>query len=327
MSKAKRWCFTSYNVDNEPSFDPGVHEYLVYGRETCPDTSRKHLQGFVCFKNRTTLAGCKRFIPGAHFERARGTPQEASDYCKKESDFSENGSLPTTTGRSGGLGDLLAKAKEGDITYIEANYPGMFLRYKAAILSSIEFDTSQLNNSCGVWICGPPRSGKDYGVRRLGDVYVKGLNKWWDGYRNQKYVLISDIEPSHASWLGYFLKIWCDCYAFSAEIKGGTMMIRPKKIFCTSNFKLEDVFHNEILEALQARMNVYDLFSDQPTVRKRMCVRPTEVVFDLVVANEEDVSPPPPVQASTEEETDTVPEETHLSPHETSEPVNAGSAE
>ncbi|GIX69585.1 replication-associated protein [Caerostris darwini] len=55
----------------------------------------------------------------------------------------------------------------------------------------------QLNGSCGVWICGPPRCGKDASVRDPGDVYMKNLNKWWDGYNNERFVLLSDVEPDH----------------------------------------------------------------------------------------------------------------------------------
>ena len=61
------------------------------------------------------------------------------------------------------------------------------------------------------------------------DVYVKNINKWWDGYANERIVLISDVEPDHGSFLGYFLKIWANCYPFLAEIKDSSFKIRPKK--------------------------------------------------------------------------------------------------
>lgn len=332
MSKAKRWCFTSFNVDNEPTFSERLHEYLIYGRETCPDTSRVHLQGFVVFKNRQTLAGCKKFIPGAHFERARGTPAEASDYCKKDENFKEFGTLPSTTGRTTGLGDVLAAAQRGDFAYIKTQHPGTWFRYKAAILTSIEYDTTELNNSCGVWMCGPPRSSKDYGVLQLADmskVYLKCLNKWWDGYQNQPYVLISDVQPSHSQWLGYFLKIWCDRYPFNAEIKGGTILIRPKKVFVTSNFMLDAVFTNEIYDALKARMNIYCYCTGSPVVHKRMCVRPSDQFLKLLLEHEDGLLPCPQkeVLSSTESGQAVSPQEAFLSPHEIAESRPSTSAE
>lgn len=293
MSKAKRWCFTSYNVDSPPVYDESVCEYLVYGKETCPDTSRIHLQGFVCFTNRKTLAGCKTWCAGAHFERARGTPKEASQYCKKDGDYQEFGSLPADSRGAGGFKDLLDKASKGEIAAIKEAYPGHYLRYKAAIFSSIEFDTSPLENSCGVWICGPPRCGKDYGVRNLAkeDLYCKPINKWWDGYRNQSTVLISDVEPDHGKWLGYFLKIWMDCYPFTAEIKGGSMLIRPKAVFVTSNFRMDEVFSGPVLEALKCRCNVYDFYQSPVEITKRMQPVATSSVLDVLLQNEDTFRP------------------------------------
>lgn len=48
------------------------------------------------------------------------------------------------------------------------------------------------------------RCEKDYAVRILTSVFVKSIKKWWDGYKNEKYVLISDVEPSHCAWLTFF---------------------------------------------------------------------------------------------------------------------------
>jgi len=47
-----RWCFTihvgpeaSHPLDFLPAFDAATMEYMVIGREVCPDTGRNHLQG------------------------------------------------------------------------------------------------------------------------------------------------------------------------------------------------------------------------------------------------------------------------------------------
>ncbi|AXL65901.1 replication-associated protein [Golden silk orbweaver associated circular virus 1] len=291
MSKCKRWLFTSYNVVSEPFYDEKIHEYLCFGRETCPSTNRRHLQGYVAFKNRITLAGIKKWIPGAHFERARGTPTENRDYCKKDGDFKEWGSVPTVTGRACKFGDILHLAESGNITCIKDTYPGVYLRYKATLLSSLVCNTTDLKNSCGVWLCGPPRSGKDYAVRQLDNVYMKMLNKWWDGYKNEDNVLISDIEPDHGKWIGYYIKIWCDMYAFNAEIKGGSMKIRPKKIFMTSNYKLDEVFSGEILSAVAARCNVYDYSNGcDVIVTKRMSPSPSDVFISALKEHEDGLS-------------------------------------
>ncbi|GIY98945.1 hypothetical protein CEXT_117961 [Caerostris extrusa] len=53
-----------------------------------------HLQGYVVSNNRQRLSAAKKILPAAHLEISRGAPQEASDYCKKDGDFSEYGRLP-----------------------------------------------------------------------------------------------------------------------------------------------------------------------------------------------------------------------------------------
>lgn len=280
--QCKNWCFTSYNIENEPNFSGTSFEYLVYGRETCPSTNRQHWQGFISFTNRQRLSSLKKMDATAHFERMRGTPKEAAEYCKKDKDFKEFGELPKVSKSTSGFRAVLDAAENGDIESIKNEYPGMYIRYKATISSVRKFTVKELSNTSGVWICGPPRTSKDYAVRKLGDFYLKNLNKWWDGYKDEANVLISDVEPSHASWLGYFLKIWCDRYPFNAEIKGGSMLIRPRNVFITSNFLLEQCFDGKILEALEQRMEIFNRFCDPIEVTRRPVIAPSESVYEAL---------------------------------------------
>lgn len=76
------------------------------------------------------------------------------------------------------------------------------------------------------------------------DAYWKNTNKWWDGYNNEDVVIIDDWSPNHECFT-WHLKIWSDRYPFNAETKGSSMFIRPKKIIITSNYSIEECFHNE----------------------------------------------------------------------------------
>lgn len=280
MSRSKGWCFTSYNVACEP-FAANKHKvkYLVYGRETCPKTGRLHLQGTVVFKTRTKLSTCVNYLPGAHFEVLRGTLAQSIDYCKKDGDFTEFGELPDAASTDNKFKRILTLAAAGDITAIKEDYPGDFLRYKKSIESSILYNNVELDDSCGYWIVGPPRCGKDYAVRKFGNYYSKPLNKWWDGYTNEENVLISDCEPTHGCWLGYFLKIWMDRYAFTAEIKGASIKIRPKKIFVTSNFHIEECFAPKIAEAIKARCVVITVYDEAVSITPRLPTAVPDRVF------------------------------------------------
>lgn len=270
--RSKHWCFTVF-VDSYDEAESLLQrardksEYLIFGREICPSTGRRHLQGYVAFKTRTKFSSCRNYIPGAHFERMRGSSAEAAEYCKKDGQYTEYGQLPSPTDAAGPFKSAISLAKEGKIDEVADVYPGIYLRYKRTLESMLKFSDTDLSRSCGYWLYGPPRCGKDYGVREFAKekgerLFNKPLNKWWDGYRNEENVLLSDVDPDNSKWLAYFLKIWSDRYVFTGEVKGGSIRIRPKRIFVTSNFKLEECFSGENLKAIKHRFDVYD-FSNQ----------------------------------------------------------------
>lgn len=96
--RARRWCFTLNNPTAEEKasiaeFGPNA-KYLVVGREV-GEGGTPHLQGYVEFANYTSLAVLKQVLGTnrLHAEIARGTPKQASEYCKKEHDFDEYGSI------------------------------------------------------------------------------------------------------------------------------------------------------------------------------------------------------------------------------------------
>lgn len=109
--------------------------------------------------------------------------------------------------------------------------------------------------------------GKSWTIREQYEpLYVKPINKWWDGYNGEPYVLIDDIDPDH-SFLGHFLKIWADRYPFRADTKGGFVHIRPQRIFITSNHPPQDIFKTpEAVAAIQRRFNIEHIVNaeDEP---------------------------------------------------------------
>lgn len=71
--------------------------YLIFGRET-GESGTPHLQGFVIFTDRKRLRAVKAVLGNrAHIEIARGSNIQASDYCKKDGDFEEFGTLELST--------------------------------------------------------------------------------------------------------------------------------------------------------------------------------------------------------------------------------------
>jgi len=128
MSQARNWCFT-LNNPNEADFfllrrlfdheDPksrpryGVFQQEI-GKEGTP-----HIQGYLSFPSLKRLNQLKKLVSDrAHFEVAKGTPQQNRDYCSKSETavpgtLEEFGSLPAPKGSRSDLDDFKEAVRNG----------------------------------------------------------------------------------------------------------------------------------------------------------------------------------------------------------------------
>lgn len=97
--RSTRWCLTLNGYTTE-DFDWIANwceqncKHAVLGHEVA-STGTKHIQGWMYLKKRMTLGALRNVGPlgRAHFETAKGTNEQAADYCKKEGDFWEFGAV------------------------------------------------------------------------------------------------------------------------------------------------------------------------------------------------------------------------------------------
>lgn len=279
-SGSKHWCFTSYKAGyNLEHVDKSKVLYVVYGVERCPKTGRTHYQGFVSFKNRTTLGSAKAFIgdTGAHFEPKRGTIQEAADYCKKDGVFEQWGEQPaeqTAAATSAASRKRTEDYEETDRLAKQGKFEDICSEHRVKHWGNLkkiyEHEAALSNNRvllpgsiCGMYLYGPPGIGKTFFCREFAkihsaSIYVKMHNKWWDGYRGEEIVVLEDMDHSTAKHMGHFLKEWVDEAPFPAETKGGFTRIRPVLFIVTSNYPISELWPEDLAlqEAIKRRFFV-----------------------------------------------------------------------
>ena len=224
-------------------------KYIVCGREV-GDSGTPHLQGYVYFHNAMRISSVSEYIPRAHLEVARGTSQENYDYCTKDGDFYQWGERPKDAdGRcEKERWDLaLAAVRENRLEDVPADILARGLKgleYAATRLTMSKIDLTDTEEKMD-WYFGPSGTGKSRRAREENPgAYLKMANKWWDGYRGEDVVIIEDFDLDHKV-LCHHLKIWADRYKFPAEVKGGKLDIRPRKIIVTSNYHPRDIWSEE----------------------------------------------------------------------------------
>lgn len=267
-SRSRGWCLTLNNwtpleyKDLETLADDA--RYCILGQEV-GEGGTPHIQGYFYFPNARRLSSLRLICRRAHWEIARGDAQSNFDYCSKDGQYAEFGTMPQSAADRGRQeAARWDNAKELAISgQLEEIPSDIYIRYYRT-LKTIRKDHMPLipdaNDVTGVWFWGRAGVGKSRRAREEYPLsYMKMCNKWWDGYQDQATVIIDDIDSKHAV-LGHHLKIWADRYAFLAETKGGALMIRPEKIIVTSQYRIDEIWEDQhTIEALCRRFQVINI--------------------------------------------------------------------
>lgn len=244
MSRSKYWVFTLNNYTDTDQQNLRAlgnatgTQYLVFGREVAR-SGTPHLQGFICFTQRKRRTQAQALISTrAHLERTQGTPQQASDYCKKDGDFEEFGTIPGGSGTRTDLRSLYEQCKNGATREeIRESFPAQYIRYKRSIDALVtDFEPVRTWKPHVIILWGRSGAGKTrtiYDYHELSEVYTHPGDKWFNGYAGQPIALFDDYNGSEFK-LAYLLKL-LDRYPMRVEIKGGFVQWVPKKIYFTSN--------------------------------------------------------------------------------------------
>lgn len=259
-------CITAWNMDAfdldwpQRMHDKGL-SYVVIGRETCPRTGRRHLQCYFEAPNPKTVSQWQDVVmdkPRAHVEcRASWKPEgeeiaenkgdRAADYCKKDGDFIEYGTLAPGQGARMDLADCKTMIDEGKqmIDLYEKHfgtcvrcYRGL-MNYKDLVDRKRRKEAEPEPKEVVVYV-GASGSGKshhcwhDPDYRRSGYKYpLLAENKvWFDGYEGEEVLWVDEFRGSVFPF-GLFLQV-TDKWGARVEVKGGSVETFFKKILIST---------------------------------------------------------------------------------------------
>jgi hypothetical protein len=268
MPGSKHWVFTLNNYSEEDVqnlrglCERGTLSYLVFGRETA-NTGTKHLQGYAVFERRMQLRAARRLIGEAHLEKKQGTPKQASDYCKKDGDFEEYGTLPAGQGSRTDLREAIDKAKQGtSLRELIEEHGDAYVKFNRGLDKiRLLYGQARTWETCNIVYWGDTGLGK---TRRAmeeceEEAYIHPGGAWFDGYDGQRNVIMDDFGGSEFK-ITYLLKL-LDRYPMRVPVKGGYVQWLPKRIFITSNYHPIEWYPNakdRHKEALIRRLQVIE---------------------------------------------------------------------
>nr|WQA30152.1 MAG: rep protein [Cressdnaviricota sp.] len=232
-------------MDEDIEYVRGLdYKYILISDLDYTQDGQVHRHCFIQFKN------ARRKFPGtktAHWEAVNKDIINRINYAKsKGNNYFEDGDLGINSRNTDDWRGFVEVCKvQNPRELIDGPFSRLYAQYQSFAgtvhnqFAEIQVMDGDLEHE---WWWGEPGSGKTSKAwKDYPGLYVKSLNKWWDGYSGQEVVLLDDWDPRQEC-LTQHLKIWADRYPFRAETKGSSMMIRPRKIIITSNYPVERCF-------------------------------------------------------------------------------------
>jgi len=262
------WSATCFDIDKYPiTALPEGFSWFAGQKETCPTTGTLHWQLAMHTTKKKTESWIRKQLPRHRMSPSRS---EAADAYVSKMASAEPGTYFELGVRKPRLNSKVDWARQLDLAQrgLEDQMdPGVYMRcYNTIKKIKAEHLVAppDLDSICGVWIWGPPNTGKSHWARQeYPGIFDKPANKWWDGYKGEGPVLIDDFDKVHKV-MGHHLKRWLDRYSFTAEVKGGTVSIRPSKVVITSNYSIEEVFGEDMTLVAAIRRRCLVIHKTEP---------------------------------------------------------------
>lgn len=294
--RAKHWVFTLNNPTEADllklrSYFPGVlteeqslqvrPTYLIYGHEVAPSSGTPHLQGFVSLSERLRLQPIRQLISErAWFAPAKGTAEQARDYCAKDEQFEEFGVLPLKKGTRTDLDRVHQMILDGEkMEGIVSEEFGTYVKYHRGIEKAYNFLKKRKRSYAEPEVIihwGDTGTGK---TRKVYDetfpdlpyrVPMSNGTQWYNGYDQDEVVVFDEFTPADMP-ITALLQMLDGYPGLQVPTKGGFCYWEPQKIYITSNVDPRDWYTGarpEHRRALMRRVSRIEHFAQIETGMK-----------------------------------------------------------
>jgi len=247
--KFRNVCFTWNNYpedwENQLTEKLPQHNYYVAGKEV-GDSGTPHIQGYVEFNSPAKFTTLKKKFPTWHIEKRKGTSTQAADYCKKDGDWKETGTISNPGKRNDleAVRDILKTGGERDVVAQATSFQSV--KYAQVYLKVME--KKRNFKPLVIWLYGKAGTGKTrtahFDAFRRGyfeDIHLQcGQGKWWEGYDGHKVVIMDDVRSDFCSY-NRMLNL-LDRYECRLENKGGSRQMLARVIYITAPVHPEELW-------------------------------------------------------------------------------------
>ncbi len=251
---SRSWCFTTFQLKTHEklvaiSDEHLLFRFVVWQFETCPESQRSHLQGYIETKKPCRHAAIKRELDDetVHLEKRRGTRAQARAYCRKP-ETREQGPYERGEWTGGGQGTrsdidgAVALLRDGGTMHeLLSSMPTVFVKYTrglraaSSIMAGVRKRERDIVTTVYWGLSGSGKTRRAIDEAGDADYYILSRDSetlWFDGYEGQDYLIIDEFY----GWIkwSFFLRL-LDRYPCRLPIKGGFVWANWTRIVITSN--------------------------------------------------------------------------------------------
>lgn len=198
----RNWVFTinNYTEENYTEVCELDCKYLICGKEVGRKKGTPHLQGYIEWKDAKSFTKMKKLLPRAWLASRKGTAEQAADYCRKDKNYFEKGTI-SKQGERKDLMEIKSKIMNGSsVNDIAWDEPILYHKYGRTMNKLEDIVISKrmrTEMTQGVWIYGNSGKGKsEYAFNNFNYknyyIYPCEKNGWCDNYNGQDIVIFDD---------------------------------------------------------------------------------------------------------------------------------------